>query len=291
MDFQSKVKQEIIKTLDKSGRALVVDATGSGKTRTSVESSISFLLENKAKIGRILWLADRDELCEQAVQSFYQILVDRASEPVQIWRYWAGNSVDISIEDGSRYVPGVVVSSTQQFRNRLNNGDTIAGHILASTRVVIIDEVHRNLEWNEKILNVLTSENPDASVIGLTATPLRRERHETMRLAEMFDENAISPVKGGDSNPDLCRDVLIKRGILAKRVDVSANDLGVQLSVISSPSKRLADAVEILKSLFERNLRFNLVFAESVSQSRKLASILPLMGFTARHFGFCYSSC
>ena len=36
--------------------------TGSGKTRTSVESSISFLLENKAKIGRILWLADRDEL-------------------------------------------------------------------------------------------------------------------------------------------------------------------------------------------------------------------------------------
>ena len=82
------------------------------------------------------------------------------------------------------------------FQFRLNNGDTIAGHILASTRVVIIDEVHRNLEWNEKILNVLTSENPDASVIGLTATPLRRERHETMRLAEMFDENAISPVKG-----------------------------------------------------------------------------------------------
>ena len=64
---------------------------------------------------------------------------------------------------------------------------------------------------------------------------------------------------------------------------MSANDLGVQLSVISSPSKRLADAVEILKSLFERSAGSILVFAESVSQSRKLASILPLMGFTARH--------
>ena len=41
--------------------------------------------------------------------------------------------------------------------------------------------------------------------------------------------------------------------------------------------------LEILKSLFERSAGSILVFAESVSQSRKLASILPLMGFTARH--------
>ena len=201
LEFQSMVKEKIIETLDESGRSLVVMPTGSGKTRTSVESAISFLIERKMDIERILWLADRDELCEQAVQTFHQILVHRSSKPVQIWRYWSGNSVDLSIENNHRYVPGVVVTSTQQFRNRLNDGDPVAGHILASNRVVIIDEVHRNLDWNEKILTTLTEENPDCAVIGLTATPLRRERHETERLANMFNENAISPVEGGDTTP------------------------------------------------------------------------------------------
>ena len=283
LDFQSRVKDKIIETLDESGRSLVVMPTGSGKTRTAVESAISFLLNNKMGIGRILWLADRDELCEQAVQSFHQILVHRTSEPVQIWRYWTGNSIDISIKNSRRFVPGVVVTSTQQFRNRIKNGDPIAGHILASCRVVIIDEVHRNLDWNEKILKALDRENSEAAVIGLTATPLRRERHETERLATMFNENAISPIEGGETDPNLCRDVLIEKGILAKRVDVTASELGVQLSVDSSPSKRLAEAIEILTAFIERGADSVLAFAESVSQSRKLASILSLMGMPARH--------
>ena len=62
----------------------------------------------------------------------------------------------------------------------------------------------------------------------------------------MFNENAISPIEGGELTPNLCRDVLEEKGILARRVDVTATELGVQLSVDSSPSKRLAEAIEVL---------------------------------------------
>ena len=62
--------------------------TGSGKHAPQVESSISFLLENKAKIGRIGLLMRR--VCEQAVQSFYQIPMICYPNRFK-YGYWAGN--------------------------------------------------------------------------------------------------------------------------------------------------------------------------------------------------------
>jgi superfamily II DNA or RNA helicase len=111
LDFQVLVKDQIVRTLEESSKGIVVMPTGAGKTRTTVEAVIEYLVSNSLPISRVVWMADRDELCEQAFQTFKTVIEHRSSEAVPIWRYWMGNSVDFQIEDGVRHVPGVVVTS------------------------------------------------------------------------------------------------------------------------------------------------------------------------------------
>ena len=46
--------------------------TGSGKTRVAVQALVDAMRLDEFK-GGILWIADRDELCEQAVESWAQV--------------------------------------------------------------------------------------------------------------------------------------------------------------------------------------------------------------------------
>ena len=53
-------------------RGMISLPTGSGKTRVSVQSIVEAIREDGFR-GGILWVADRDELCEQAVESWQQV--------------------------------------------------------------------------------------------------------------------------------------------------------------------------------------------------------------------------
>ena len=102
LDFQELVKEQIIDALRDSATAYVIMPTGSGKTRTSVEAAVGFLDKNGSSVDRILWIADRSELCEQAVDSFLTILPHRNNSRVQISRYWSGNSLDLDIDSDGK---------------------------------------------------------------------------------------------------------------------------------------------------------------------------------------------
>ena len=143
-DFKLSKEQEKsvseLKINNKEFRVHVLQGTtGSGKTRTSVEAAISFLIKSGASVDRILWIADRNELCEQAVESFLTILPHRNNSRVQISRYWGGNSIDLDIDSsGKRFIPGVTVTSTQQLRNRLDSGDAVGRYLIENSRIIII---------------------------------------------------------------------------------------------------------------------------------------------------------
>jgi type I restriction enzyme R subunit len=62
--------------VDKQRRALVVMATGAGKTRTVV--ALTDLLMRANLVKRVLFLADRQELVKQAVNAFKEHLPDSA---------------------------------------------------------------------------------------------------------------------------------------------------------------------------------------------------------------------
>jgi superfamily II DNA or RNA helicase len=282
-DFQRTVHDKSVECLLRGERALIVMPTGSGKTRTSVEAVINYFRQSHLSVSGVIWMADREELCEQAFQTFKHVLQNRVTESTNIYRYWRGNTVELVESNQGLVVPGIVVTSVQQLQSRLESSDPVALQIMSSCRVLVIDEVHRNLDWNEAMFSEFQRRGINPGVLGLTATPFRRERHESGRLGRAFNFNAIAPIEGGERDPAEIARGLTKDNILARRVDLSAEELGVDISFGGTQREQLTEAIEIIHSLIRRDARSIIAFADSVGQSRALSSALRLQGITSNH--------
>ncbi|MBK7019182.1 MAG: DEAD/DEAH box helicase family protein [Candidatus Microthrix sp.] len=138
--------------MDRQRRALLVMATGAGKTRTVV--ALTDLLMRANLVKRVLFLADRQELVKQAVNAYKQHLPDSA--PVNL------------LTEGN--VDGRVYVSTYQTMvgkiDELRSDDTRrfgVGHF----DLVVIDEAHRSVYRKYRgIFDYF-----DSLLVGLTATP------------------------------------------------------------------------------------------------------------------------
>src|SRR4029453_9814534 len=142
---------------DKQRKALLVMATGAGKTRTVIALCDLLMRANWAK--RVLFLADRIALVNQAVGAFKTHLPD--SSPV--------NLVTEKEKEGRVYVstyPSMMhlIDETREEQRRFG-----VGHF----DVVIIDEAHRSVYQKYRAI----FDYFDSLLVGLTATP-KDERSE-----------------------------------------------------------------------------------------------------------------
>lgn len=151
--YQTRAIRRIAETFerDKQRKALVVMATGAGKTRTVI--ALCDLLMRCHWAKRVLFLADRVALVRQAVNAFKVHLPD--SSPV--------NLVTDRDEEGRVFVStyptmmGLIDDATDG-RRRFG-----VGHF----DLVIIDEAHRSVYQKYRAI----FEYFDALLVGLTATP------------------------------------------------------------------------------------------------------------------------
>jgi len=146
-------------------RALLVMATGTGKTRTAMALVDVFFKANQAR--RVLFVADRDALVEQAInKGFKKFLPD---EPHQ--RIFSGKI------DKSKRLYAVTLQTLSNCYEEFSPG---------FFDLIIFDEVHRSIfnKWNE----VLTYF--DGRMIGLTATP-----------ADFIERNTFLEFDCGDGIP------------------------------------------------------------------------------------------
>jgi type I restriction enzyme, R subunit len=137
---------------DKQRKALVVMATGAGKTRTVIALADLLMRANWAK--RVLFLADRTALVNQAVGAFKAHLPD--SSPV--------NLVTEGDEDGRVYVSTyqTMVGKIDEYRPDGTRRFGV-GHF----DLVVIDEAHRSVYRKYRgIFDYF-----DSLLVGLTATP------------------------------------------------------------------------------------------------------------------------
>jgi DNA repair protein RadD len=282
LDFQNKVKTDIIKTLTDKSKGLIVMPTGSGKTRTTIEAVIEYFKINNQPIEGIVWLADRDELCEQAYQSFKEILFHRSNHPVKISRYWSGNDMTISTTKKSTLNAGVIVTSMQQVDRRFKSGDPILMHLLKTCNLVIMDEAHRNINSNNSLIKFMKRNGNNPGILGITATPRRRDRIETGELFQIFDNNPIVPLEGNSSNVDDISSVLTKKGILANKITLNVQDLGLDDSNIHYNSI-LKTSFDIVNCLLEKGAKSIIVFAEDVQHSKQLSGALRLNKISSSH--------
>jgi len=285
LDFQEHVKSELTSAIEKRERVMVCMPTGAGKTRTTVESLLKIFSTDRGINGGILWIADRQELCEQAVQTFYHLTMFM-SPGTPIYRFWGGMNPDIDFTSdgkGNGFF-GIVVTSIQQFRSRLRNRDLNSIKIKDLCDVIVIDESHRNLDWCINLINESLGRTNHPSVIGLTATPRRRVRNETTELARIFGENMISPLPNSVDEFDSAIELLTNQGILANRIDVSTNDLEIELQTEYNSPLSLNDAFVVSTKLKEKhNLNSVIVFTESVGQSKSLSLMLNMAGYSSKH--------
>ena len=168
--YQEEAIKAICESFDKKNRrkALLVMATGSGKTRTVI--ALCKVLMEKGWVRDILFLADRNSLVTQAKRNFVNLLPDL--------------SVVNLCEDKTNYTAHCVFSTYQTMYNCI---DTVQdekeqrlftpGHF----DLVICDEAHRSI-YNKyrDIFNYF-----DAPLVGLTATPKDEIDKNTYEIFEL----------------------------------------------------------------------------------------------------------
>jgi len=148
-------------------KALLVMATGSGKTRTVI--ALCDVLLQHGWVKNILFLADRNSLVTQAKRSFVNLLPDL--------------SVTNLCEEKDNYSAHCVFSTYQTMMNCIDSVKDEQGKLFTCGHfdLVICDEAHRSI-YNKyrDIFNYF-----DAPLVGLTATPKDEIDKNTYSIFEL----------------------------------------------------------------------------------------------------------
>lgn len=192
--FQLRLKEEMLSVLNRQAdktRCIVTLPTGGGKTRLAVESFIEWMHVRFSEGKYMIWIAQSEELCEQAISCISDMWQEKEfPKALRIYRYFAGKSIG---ED--QLVGGAVVASIQQLYARMQKGDKVLEEMLKSCGAMIIDEAHHASAPIYSALLTKAEElcGPDLfPVCGLTATP-GRSNDETALLVDRFQAYLIQP--------------------------------------------------------------------------------------------------
>ena len=154
----------------KHRKALLVMATGTGKTRTAI--SIVDVLTGKNWVQNVLFLADRTELIKQAEKNFKKLLPDMSCCNL------------LSSKDGDPEESRIIFSTYQTMINCIDTLKTKNGSKLFTPGhfdLIIIDEAHRSIyKKYQAIFDYF-----DGLLVGLTATPRNDVDKNTYKFFEL----------------------------------------------------------------------------------------------------------
>lgn len=187
-DYQSDISFRAIKTLDyRNSRFIIQMPTGSGKTRTAMEIIANAFNSEKDECI-IFWLVYSEELCEQAVESFYDIWKHVGNKEIKLDRAWGKNELTIGDDDKFAFVVG----GFQKLYSQLENNPALFESLKDRTYLIVVDEAHRVLaKTYRKVTDSLFGVN--CRLIGLTATPGRGidNIEETQKLSAYFNKEKL----------------------------------------------------------------------------------------------------
>lgn len=299
-DFQAVVSEkfrDLLRCRDSTKRAMLSLPTGAGKTRVAVQSLVEHLRDGEID-GPVLWIAQSEELCEQAVQAWAEVW--RAMGPprmLTISRLW-----DDNVATAVPNQPHVVIATVQKLNRSVVEVEEYEW--LSKAAAVVIDEAHRGaasrsttalLRW----LGLESGGNDRCPLVGLTATPfIGANKEHTEVLVRRYGHNRLDAGIFPQGDTEQLISLLQERRILSRaihsRIDGVDIDLDDRQLAELDQFQRLPRSIEAeLGSNASRNATLVnsigsqpadwqiLVFAASVENAQTLAALLRLNGVSA----------
>ena len=279
--YQLEAVQRVVEAFEQGKRkALLVMATGTGKTRVAMSLADVFLRSNQAR--RILFVADRDALVSQAIgEGFEEHIPD---EPcTRLFAY------DI---DKTKRLYAVTLQTLSNCLGQFTPG---------FFDLIIFDEVHRSIfnKWNE-VLHYF-----DGRMVGLTATPAAFLDRNTFLEFECYDakptflyghEEAVRDgylvdfdlyaaqtrfqrkgIKGVDLSEEE-RNSLIEQGLDPDAIDYSGTDLEKRVSNADTLRKQWQEIMDVCRKDESGQLPGKtIVFAMTQDHALRLATAFEEM--------------
>ncbi len=285
-------------------RGLISLPTGSGKTRVAVEGIVTSVTEDGFN-GGVLWVADRDELCEQAVQAWQEVWRAKGTRDqiLRISRMWEGQPPPLATNENH-----VVVASVQTLSSKLNR-DSADYDFLRDFKIVVFDEAHRSVAPTfTSVLGELgfrlREGEKEPLLLGLTATPYRGySETETRWLVNRYGRNRLDQGAFLSDDAEKVMRELHHRQILARATHIeiegsSFSLYGSEIDQVStapwlpnSVENRIArdtERTERIVTAYKEHIASQpetwptLIFATSVEHAQTLAAILSADGISAR---------
>jgi superfamily II DNA or RNA helicase len=277
-------------------RCIVQMPTGSGKTRTAIEVA-SEVLNNSKK--NVLWLANTQELCDQAYETFLDIWhFNRRSNCQAINHLYAENISHLS--DFNEFH----VSTLQSLNNDKALNEFLENKLdLEKLELVIVDEAHISIAPTyKKLIEKLLIKG--AKLIGLTATPGRQlkveeQKDQNKTLSDFYFNKLFSLNTPNGNTIDYLRDI----GVLAstKFHSIEGSTLEKFLSekeiedcktnftlpkklekILTNEPIRNAVIFDKLVELLNRGKKI-IFFATSIEHSKLISTMLKMKGFSSAH--------
>lgn len=282
-DYQAQVVFEAMDVIrNPNSRFLVHMPTGSGKTRVAMEVVSHFLNDGEGR--QVIWLADRKELCEQAMDAFVRVWAHLGRRPLRAYRMW-GDAPIPSVLKGTVFAVAMY-QSLRQIRD------------VPKADLVVPDEAHIATAptYSEIIEGMRDRRVRQTRIMGLTATPGRGSGiiDENEDLSSFFNNNIVG-IKGDGGTIES----LQRKGILA-RCEREVINPNISYMLTEDEWKKLAKdyerefpsgllekiandnarTLQIILKLRDMSDRYKrvMVFCGSVRQSKLMSSLMGACG-------------
>jgi superfamily II DNA or RNA helicase len=291
-DYQRNVSDRIETRLDSSdNRVFLHMPTGSGKTRITMNTVCNVVKNSEP--GLVLWLAEGQELLDQAAEEFETAWNHLGNREVEISRFYGSYDWD-KIEEG------FVVAGLQKLWNKQKSEPTFLPNFSNDISLVVFDEAHRSVaNIYQKMLDRLMFFNEDCGLMGLSATPGRSydDRQADRKLVELYNQNKVSIDVPGHHDPF---EFLTSEGYLSEpefnklkmNRQILAKELVQELEGLSRGQEYPSRALERLAEDDFRNIRITkkvldlideghnriILFATTVDHARIISAVLKAQG-------------
>lgn len=185
-EHQKKAMEALDKiNKEESYSTLVVLPTGGGKTYTASMWLLKNAIDKKKKI---LWIAHRQMLLDQAAESFQNFAYAEVVPHISSFRFRIvsgasshDRTIDIKADDNL-----LIISKDSIGRNIERLDKWLEGE---KELYLVVDEAHHSTaKTYRKVINYVKEKVPNLKLIGLTATPFRTAEEEQGLLGKIYSD-------------------------------------------------------------------------------------------------------